>query len=229
MRTQLIYLGFISVILLAGCIGDDLVFDTVDPVIRVSNPIDSIAIDSQYQFKFTYFNNIGVEETISSVTWTSSFPDIIEISQSGLAKALAPGVSTIEVSTMDATGGIITDMFDVAVGERTVVQSMERHGELKTTSSYTLKGLFSMQQIDGSLKLYLDSTYEASSNLPGLYVYLTNNPNSIQNATEIGKVTVFNGAHEYDIPQTVEMNDFEYLLYYCKPFNVKVGDGAFEN
>jgi hypothetical protein len=229
MRIQLFYFGFVTVVLLGGCIGDDLVFDTVDPVIRISNPIDTIAIDSQYQFNYTYFNNIGVEETISSATWSSSFPDVIEVSQSGLARALAAGVSTIEVQTMDALGGIVRDMFDVAVGKRTVIQTMERHGELRTTSSYTLKGLFSMQEVDGSLKLCLDSTYQASSNLPGLYVYLTNNPNSIQNATEIGMVTIFNGAHEYDIPQTVEINDFEYLLYYCKPFNVKVGDGTFEN
>jgi hypothetical protein len=220
---------FTCLLIFTGCIGDDIIFDTVDPVIRITNPIDTIAIDSQFQFQYTYFNNLGAEESKTDVIWTSSNIANIDISASGLATGLNPGKSTIELSTTDQDGNLVFDRFEVVVGERTVLEAMERSGALRTTSTYTLKGKFTLGEMDDSLKLLFDDDYDASSNLPGLYVYLTNNPNSIQNATEIGKVTVFSGAHVYDIPQGIELNDFKYLLYYCKPFNVKIGDGEFEN
>ena len=66
--------------------------------------------------------------------------------------------------------------------------------------------------------------YQASTSLPGLYVYLTNNPATANNAFEIGRVEIFNGAHSYRI-SGVGLNEYDYLLYWCKPFSVKVGDG----
>ena len=42
---------------------------------------------------------------------------------------------------------------------------------------------------------------------------------------EIGAVEVFKGAHSYILEGDIPLNQYDYLLYYCKPFNVKVGDG----
>ena len=41
-------------------------------------------------------------------------------------------------------------------------------------------------------------------------------------------VQVFDGAHEYALPAGIGLLDYDYLLYYCKPFGVKVGDGAID-
>lgn len=61
-------------------------------------------------------------------------------------------------------------------------------------------------------------------------MYLTNNPNSIANAYEIGEVTIFDGAHSFELDANeVGLTDFDFVLYFCKPFNVKVGDGQFDN
>ena len=39
-------------------------------------------------------------------------------------------------------------------------------------------------------------------------------------------VTVFSGAHSYQIVNAgIDITTYDYLLYYCKPFVVKVGDG----
>ena len=72
--------------------------------------------------------------------------------------------------------------------------------------------------------LVLSMTLTACSSLPGLYLYLTNNPNTINGAQEVGEVTIFSGAHSYSIPNT-GINEYNYLLYWCKPFSVKVGEG----
>ena len=78
------------------------------------------------------------------------------------------------------------------------------------------------------LLLQIGEDYEASSSLPGLYLYLTNNINSTANAFEIGMVDTFAGAHTYRI-EDIGVNDYDHVLYYCKPFRVKVGDGSFDN
>ena len=41
---------------------------------------------------------------------------------------------------------------------------------------------------------------------------------------EIGRVTVFEGEHQYSIPSSIALKDYKYILYWCKPFSVKVGD-----
>ena len=110
-----------------------------------------------------------------------------------------------------------------------MVSNPERTGSLQTTSSYLLEGDFVLSEIDGILTLSFASNYKASTALPGLYVYLTNNPNTTSGAYEIGKVTDFNGVHTYTLPSSIGIMDYDYVLYFCKPFNVKVGDGQFDN
>jgi hypothetical protein len=78
------------------------------------------------------------------------------------------------------------------------------------------------------LRLSLGDDYKASTSLPGLYIYLGNNPNSIADAYEIGAVTVFQGAHFYDLPESIGLYDNSYILYWCKPFGVKVGEGKIQ-
>jgi len=99
-------------------------------------------------------------------------------------------------------------------------------GTINTTSSYKLTGSFTFSESAQSsdLELKLDDDYCASTALPGLYVYLSNNRNNISSGLEIGAVEVFSGAHTYNIPNT-GINDYSFIVYFCKPFNVKVGDG----
>ena len=96
-------------------------------------------------------------------------------------------------------------------------------GQIRTTSSYTLEGNFRYEHNGTQIILSLDDTYRASS-LPGLYLYLTNNPNSPEDGYEVGAVSVFSGEHSYTLPASIGLMDYKYLLYWCKPLRVKVGD-----
>ena len=87
-----------------------------------------------------------------------------------------------------------------------------------------MTGHFTLSVNDDKLLIDIQDDYRASTALPGLFVYLTNNPNTTVGALEIGAVQVFSGAHSYEL-ENVDINDYNYLLYFCKPFNVKVGDG----
>lgn len=219
---QLIFPILFSVFAFVGCIGDDFVNDMVDPELRITNPVDSIELNTSYQFESAYLNNVGMEE-FATVDWQSSNPEIIEITGSGLATAIQLGSSVITAIYNDGTT-ILESSVNVSVGETTVVASTDRTGTIVTTSSYTLTGDFVLKENGNDVILEIADNYKASSSLPGLYVYLTNNPNTTSGALEIEKVTTFSGAHSYTIPN-VGINDFNYVLYFCKPFNVKVGDG----
>jgi len=223
-----ITIAILLALFLGSCVGDDFIDDRVDPVLRINNPIDSLAVGTDYQFLVSYFNNVGKEES-NDIVWSSNNEEVIAISPSGLATAISPGTATLEALTQSPEGEVRRS-FEVAAGASTVeaVTSTIRTGAIRTTTFYDLQGDFELiTNDDGSLELAIADNYLASSSLPGLYLYLTNNPRTINGAFEVGKVDVFSGAHSYNI-EGVEINDYNYLLYFCKPFNVKVGDGEIE-
>lgn len=218
MRTLL---GLGLALLLSGCIADDFVADFVEPVLRITRSADSLAVGDTFDFTYEYFNEVGQPQAVGAL-WTSSNPAVVAIdAASGKAEALAAGEAELSVSY-----GGLSDVALVTAGGSTVENNDERSGIIRTTSSYLLQGSFVVRpNATGGIVVSIADDYRASTALPGLYVYLTNNPATRVGALEIGRVTVFSGAHTYEIPN-VGLDDYAYLLYYCKPFNVKVGDGS---
>ncbi|MEZ4773331.1 MAG: DM13 domain-containing protein [Bacteroidia bacterium] len=222
---QLIYLWFIPTLLLSACIGDDIIFDFVGASVRISNPLDSLATGDTHTFEAVYFNEVGNEEP-AVFSWSSRSPDILSITEDGIATGVMEGNAEVRVLAYQGDDIVAADSFSVVVGGKTVVSGgSSRTGTIKTTSSYLLQGSFVLSQQGQNLVLELGDDYEASTALPGLYVYLTNNPGTNVGALEIGAVKVFKGAHSYIIPEPAQLSSYKYVLYYCKPFSVKVGDG----
>ena len=211
-----------------SCIQDDLIEDFVEPVLRLINTPSEIEINTEAQLTFNYFNNVGASASITP-TWTSSDTDIITVSTEGKINAIAEGNATITISykddANDLTESRLITVVSTPVDEPTEPDSKD--GSISTTSSYKLQGDFQINKGDGEIIITFNANYSASRALPGLFVYLSNNRNSTANALEIAAVEVFDGAHEYRIPN-VGLEDFSHLLYFCKPFNVKVGDGEIE-
>ena len=226
MTKNVFTLLILGILALSGCIGDDIIEDRVDPVVRISNAIDTLKNGTSYQFEATFFDEVGME-TMIDLSWSSSDENVISISETGLANALQLGSALILVEGLAPSGEQVSAELLLHVGEETIVSISERMGTLQTTSSYELKGDFVLKEEGGVLKLSFANNYKASTALPGLYIYLTNNPSTSSGAFEIGAVTKFEGAHSYDLPSTIDLMDYEYVLYFCKPFNAKVGDGQF--
>ncbi len=222
MKNVIFLLITCQILLLNSCIGDDIVEDRVDPELRIMNPIDSLQLGSQYTFIATYFNEVGIEES-QEIAWTTDDNSIVSVSDNGVAQAISLGTTQLTAFTTD---GSTSNTFSLGVGENPIVTEVaSKNGTIEPSSFYELDGDFTITQEGDDLKIVFENNYVASSALPGLYVYLTNNPNTIGGATEISEVTVFSGAHEYLVPNQ-DINGFSHLLYFCKPFNVKVGDGV---
>lgn len=222
MRLSIFFIGILS--LLTSCIGDDILEDAVAEEIKITDRVDTLGLNDTYQFLARYTDQIGRVRD-ANVQWNSSAPTILSIEPDGLATGVSVGEAIIYVELSEAGSSILQDSTRVMVGSKTVEPPVEsRVGAIETTSFYELEGDFEIAVNSEGLVIKIADNYKASSTLPGLYIYLSNNPNSISDAVEVGRVTVFSGAHEYDV-SGVGINDFDYVLYYCKPFNVKVGDG----
>lgn len=158
-------------------------------------------------------NNSGTNtSTIDSDTATSTLTD---------TSTITTKVSDTSPSTTD------TDSTPTLDDDVVVTAPQSYQGTIQTTSSYKLTGSYEYGLNDaGQLVLDIARDYEASTALPSLYVYLSNNPNSTSGSYEIAEVIVFNGAHSYTLPSSIDISDYKYILYWCKPFNVKVGDST---
>ena len=223
------FISMLSITLLfSSCIGDDIILDTVEETLKITNQATSIAVGDTFRFEGRFTNNIG-EVADDQISWRSSDEAILEVTNEGLATGIAPGFAEIYAEVNLTDGETLQEQITVEVsGITTVVETpTERSGKIQTTSSYLLEGDFIVTENDNKLTIEVAENYQASTALPGLYVYLTNNPNSINDALEIGKVEVFEGAHTYQIDK-VNLTEYDYLLYFCKPFRVKVGDGKIE-
>jgi hypothetical protein len=212
-------------LLLFGCIGEDVIMDEVDPILQITNPIISLEVNTFYQFEYMFLNNVGVPVEPSNITWVSSDESILTVDDTGLVLGVANGTVTVTASAIlnDLSASTIIT-FDVT--GMTMMAVTERTGTVQTTSSYDLAGDFVLSIInENDLLLDFASNYVADNGLPGLYVYLSNNPYTTSGAYEIGPVAIFSGAHNYTIPN-IGILDYNYVLYYCKPFGVKVGHGT---
>lgn len=221
--------------LLYSCVGEDVNDDFVQPEIKILNPLESITVGQSHQYDFRYTNNVGTI-TEASVTWSSNNSAVITINELGFLEAVGSG--SAEISVQLANDGsvfaidqvIVNDPPDEGPIDDPIDEVVTRTGSIRTTSSYELAGDFTLSEGTVGVILEIAENYVADDGLPGLYIYLTNNPNTNAGAYEIGPVTVFQGAHTYVIEEAeVGLNTYDYVLYYCKPFTVKVGDGEFDN
>lgn len=220
------YLLFFSLfVFLFSCVDQDILDDFREPEIRIMNSIDSISVDSSFQFNFLYFNNVGQEEDIMP-SWTSSDNTIAEIDDTGKVTGISEGDVTIKASFLadDISVEAFRSFRVVEEEMETVIteEVMSIMGQVETTTFYDLEGDFTLQADGDDLVLEFGENFKVSSGLPGLYIYLTNNESSIAEAYEIAKITKFNGEQTHMI-EGVGINDFAHILFYCKPFNVPVG------
>jgi len=197
--------------------------NTLMASVSISNPISSIVASSSYTFETVFTNVMGEQVSLPNVEWTSSDPNILTVDNNGLIEAIAAGTVSVSVTVQVSGTLTVTDQtsFEILPSE---VVNITLLAEPLRPQVVMLKRQFVLEETEDGLTLSIAEDYVASTALPGLYIYLSNNPNTTSGAYEIGAVKVFKGSHSYLLPSSIKLMDYKYILYWCKPFNVPVGE-----
>lgn len=210
-------------VLLSGCIGEDIVDLTlVDEKLIINNRLATLAVGDSYLLMADYFNSMGNEE-MAMIDWTSSNSDVISITDEGLAEAHMPGVVTISAMFMG-----IEDHIMVRASDETA-QVTNRTGRFMGANNYSVTGGFNMKEEGGQLILTFESDF-ASSTGPGLFIYLSNSSTGVTGGVEIGAIQSNKGEQVYTLNlDDARLYTCDYIIVWCKPFGVLFGVGEFEN
>ena len=164
-------------------------------------------------------NAEGQEVSNVDITWESTDSSIASVSSNGIVTGENTGSADIIASADQVTGS-----YPVTVG-----QTSERMGQFESLNGY---------QTSGSVKLTLGTDEAVDINLgddfsadngPGLYVYLSNNRSSISGGVEIGELRSNKGADTYNVPADVTLDEYDFVLIYCRPFGVGFGSAELDN
>lgn len=218
-----LYLLLMSMTLFS-CIGTDIVEEIiVDEELTISSRILTLAIGESYQFESDFFDAMG-ERAETDVTWSSSDEQIVSITADGLATAVAAGDVVIT-----AVSGSVRDEFMLTASQETTFRPSERTGEFMGLRDYTVRGNFTLAENGGNLELTFSGNF-AASNGPGLFVYLSNSASRVTGGVEVGRLQANSGSQSYMISGTnAQLETYNHVVIYCKPFGVGFGTGEFDN
>ncbi len=186
--------------------------------VQVIAPQSTLLVGSTLQCAAKAFNSANEELQGKTVSWSSSNTSVLSINANGLATANAVGTAQITASV----DGIKSLPLQIEV---TAPQSTSRTGNFQGNMTYTVSGVATLQREGEALKLAFNSTFKSSSG-PGLRVYLAKNAPVVltaANSVKLGNLKSTSGAQTYDVPSAVKINDFDFVVIYCEPFNVPFG------
>lgn len=167
------------------------------------------------EFSATVYNY--KEEDISTqhqVTWKSSNTTIGSINEQGVFTAHQNG----EVTIWAEVGSIRSGDCALSIG------SNQRSATFSGLSGYNVSGSVVVEKVDNQhVRIVLGSDFSAQSG-PGLYVYLSNQSQSVTGGIEAGKLQKTSGTQSYTV--MAGLNDYDYVIIHCRPFNVPFGSSS---
>ena len=171
-----------------------------------------VAINGQLQLMATALTATGSEITEAEIGWRSLNEGLATVNTEGLVTGISQGVVDIEASSDN-----IIATFQITVGG-----AQSRGGQFEPLNGYNTSGGVSVVMGAEVLRVDLADNFR-SSNGPGLYVYLSNSRTAVSGGIELGKLTSTSGASSYATPSGIGIDDFNYVIIYCKPFGAGFG------
>ena len=138
-----------SFLLFFSCVETDYKNDRVDPEIFISNPLSTLEEGTDYQLETKYFNYVGKEIENPVVNWSTENPTILTVSETGLVTGISMGVAIITASLITKEENLtITNTNKITVSMSTAVEPVKFDGTITSTSSYLLKGSYTLEPLD---------------------------------------------------------------------------------
>ena len=187
--------------------------------VTITNSPTELSIGDVLQLEVELRATNGTLLTDKVVTWESSNPEVCSISDEGLATALTNGVTQIIASSE----GLSSLPFTLMVGS----DALSRSGTFQGLNGYSVAGTAVLERSADQASVQLESDFQSQSG-PGLYLYLSPNPNNVNGGINLGSLQATSGAQTYALPTNANPDDFDYVLVYCQPFGVPFGTAHLE-
>ena len=157
---------------------------------------------------------------VSNFSWTSNNTAVATVDQNGLVTGVTDGVATITASA----NNVASQAYEITIGTGGASQA-SRTAQFSGANNYRVSGNASLAAAGSGVKLSLESNFSSQSG-PGLYLYLSNSATSVSGGIEIGKLRKTSGSDEYTI-DGVSLDQYKFVIVYCKPFGAAFGFGEF--
>lgn len=184
-------------------------------LVTVEPGMVSVNEGEEVTFTATVTNGQGDVLTDRTVTWRTTIDTLATVDNAGTVRALKAGLVQV-IATVDGIESVPAELEILATS---------RTGTFRKTpgSSYTVSGMAVLEQADsGDLVLrFLDDF--TVSNGPDLFVYLSTESRVNGSSLSLGRLQANRGAQTYTIASNVAINDFDFVIIHCLPFNVSFG------
>ena len=187
--------------------------------VTVSPDSASIEVGNTQQFEAMAMTSDGMEIPDVEFTWSSSDEMVATVDAFGEATAVGAGMAMITATADSVSGSAML----------AVMESASRSGTFSGAGGYRTSGtVFLEEDPSGGLVLRFDSDFKVQ--MSGFYVILyTTTQISLRRPppegtfVNLGQVTATTGAQSYTVPMNVALDDYDYVIIYCRPFDVVVG------
>lgn len=179
---------------------------------------NTLGVGATLQLSARVYNAAGEELFTQAVTWSTTNAAILSVDGSGLVAGTGAGTASA-IATADGVGSL---PFAIQV---IPANGLSRSGVFSGNMGYSVSGTATLEQNSSGLKLVLGSDFQAS-NGPQLGVYLAKNASgglNAQNSLKLDNLLQNSGMQEYAVPAGVALDDYDYAVIYCIPFNVRFG------
>jgi Electron transfer DM13/Bacterial Ig-like domain (group 2) len=161
----------------------------------------------------------GLGQTVGNVpiSWQSSNTSVATVDQAGNVVAISTGSAQIvaKAGALQSVPLVIEVANDIQT----------RTGNFSGSGGYSVSGTASLKKNGTALELSFGNNFMAS-NGPMLGVFLAKNASgslSSGNSIKVADLKSNSGGQSYPLPSGIAINDYNYVVIYCIPFNVRFG------
>jgi len=154
-----------------------------------------------------------------SFAWSSSAAAVATVDENGMV--VATGNGTVNITA--AAEGITSLPFAILVGS----SSQQRSGAFEGLNGYSVSGTAVLERGEAGTQLLFNDDFRAQ-NGPGLRVYLSPQKDGVSGGVDLGELTATSGAQSYEIPGTVNTDNFDFVIIHCQPFDIPFGAAELE-
>jgi len=145
-------------------------------------------------------NNLGQVLTGHTITWESDNSNLVSVNSAGVVLGIGYGTANIKATVE-------------GIQSNTSMVQVIRTGNFANGSTGTTK----LKIENGVLKLFTSSNFMASTSPPDLRIYLSNS-NNATGAYEIATLSQRSGMQTWNLPASIAINDYRYVLVWCKQY-----------